>query len=221
LSFTTSDPSGSTYYLRNTTSPVSSGKDLSTTQGSGTVTAVHTTINGPIAYPGDQWTATAGGSDIEWYTPALNSFTLGGVVKVVLGRGSTLEDIGTGADSLHCELAICNADGSGASVWSVSYTHYATSETPPDILFAHYITGPDTAVGQGKRLRLRLYSDDYASTFNQTAGTDRTLRYDGTSTYASRLIFTQSITEAPTGFAPPPFGARYRPQFTGPTRRLR
>jgi hypothetical protein len=54
-------------------------------------------------------------------------------------------------------------------------------------------------VAQGQRLRLRPFSDDFRPGGNQVSGTNRTIRYDGVSTYASRLIFTQTITEFVAG----------------------
>lgn len=221
LSFTTSDPTGSVYYLRDTASDISGAKAGSTTQGSGTVTAVHTTLAGPLAFPGDQWTATAGGSDIHWFLPAFADFTLNGPVQVIIGRGSVLEEVvGVSPhDSLHCELAVCDGDGTNPVVWATSYTHYTTSDTPPDILFTHYLTGPSTAVASSKRIRFRFYSDDGSAGNNQASGTNRTIRYDGTSTYATRLVFTETITEAVATLSPPPFGARYRPRFYASRRR--
>ena len=188
LSFTTADPSGSLYYLRDTASDVSGAKALSTVQGSGTVEATHTTTAGPHTFPGVQW---GGGSPYEWFTPTLNAFTLSDTVMVTLTNNSApLESTTTPFDSLICEIAICDADGSNATVWARSYTStVATADKP------HYCTGPSTAVAQGKRLRLRIFSDDMRPHGNQAAGTDRTIRYDGTSTYASSVTFTQTITE--------------------------
>jgi hypothetical protein len=197
LTFITSDPAGSTHYLRDTASDVSGLKVLSLTQGSGTSEAVHTTIAGPITFPGDQWTATAGGADIGWITPSLDAFTLSGGVKAVLTNNNTaLEDpLASPFDAITIELAICDSDGSNATVWARSYT--STVDVTGDKVY--YLTGPSTSVAQGKRLRLIVYSDDFRPKGNQVAGTDRTIRYDGTSTYASRLIFTQTITEETAG----------------------
>ena len=192
LTFITSDPTGTVYYLRDTASDVSGAKALSTTQGSGTAEAVHTTIAGPITYPGDQWTATAGGADIEWFGPTVNAFTLSGAVLVeVTNNATALETSGSPFDSLTCELAWCDSDGSNPVVWARSYTSGESTASPKK----HYLTGPSTSIAQGKRPRLRFYSDDMRPSGNQASGTDRTIRYDGTSTYASRLIFTQTITE--------------------------
>jgi hypothetical protein len=195
--FITADPSGSTYYLRDTASDISGGKVLSTVQGSGTVEAVHTTLTGPLTFPGDQWTLTAGGSDAEWFTPALDAFTLQDVVLAeVRNRGTLLadrlENSASPFDTLVLELAVVDADGTNPVVWARSYTSTTDTADPKK----HYLTGPALAVGQGKRLRFRPFSDDFRPSGDQVSGTDRTIRYDGTSTYATRLIFTQTITEA-------------------------
>jgi hypothetical protein len=197
LTFITSDPAGTTFYLRDTASDVSSLKVLSLTQGAGTSEAVHTTIGGPIAFPGDQWTATAGGSDIGWITAGLNAFTLTGGVKIVLTNNDTaLESpLASPFDAITLELAICDADGTNPVVWARSYT----SNVDVTGGKVYYFTGPPTSVAQGKRLRFIPYSDDFRPKGDQVAGTNRTIRYDGTSTYASALTFTQTITEAATG----------------------
>jgi hypothetical protein len=199
LTFITSDPAGSTYYLRDTASDISGAKALSTTQGSGTAEAVHQTIAGAITFPGDQWTATAGGSDIEWFTPTLNAFTLGGLVKVILNNNAAVLEAGaaTPFDALTIEIARVDSDGSNASVWTRSYTG---SDGAGGL--DRYLSGPDLSIAQGQRLRFRVYSDDCWSD-TQLSGTNRTIRYDGTSTYASRLIFTQTITEGVATKSPP------------------
>lgn len=201
--FLTTNPSTTTYYLRNTASDLGGiEKALSTTQGSGTQTVVHTTLAGPTAFPGDLWTLTAGGSDVSWTTPTLNAFTLGGAVLVHIGKesGHVLEHLSvTPFDCFTVELAVVNSDGSNASVWARSYTSQSESAAAT---LSVYLTGPDKSVAQGQRLRLRIYSDDYLPGASGTAsGTDKTIRYDGTSTYASRIIFSQTITEG-AGFTP-------------------
>jgi hypothetical protein len=196
VTFLSSDPAGTTYYLRATTSDISTGKVLSTTQGSGTVDATHTTIAGPLTFPGDQWTATAGGSDIEWFTPALDAFTLGGIVQAIFDNaGTALENSSSPTDCLTLEVAVVDADGTNPVIWARSYTSHITTTGARSF----YLSGADLSVGQGKRLRFRPFSDDMRPTGNQVSGTNRVIRYDGTSTYAARLIFTQTITEAAAG----------------------
>jgi len=210
VSFLTADPSGTTYWLRDTASDINPGaadeRALSTTQGAATATAVHTTVVGPLAFPGDQWTATAGGTDIEWYTPGLNAFTLGGVVLCALGQNAVeLELATTPFDALTLEIAVVDADGTNPVIWARSYTSYSGTA---DV--NRYLSGPDVSVAQGKRTRFRMWQDDFRPGGNAVAGTDRTIRYGGTATYASKLVFTQTITE---GTAEP---ALYDPSVRNP-----
>lgn len=198
LTFLTTDPTGTTYYLRDTASDVASSKVLSTVQGSGTVDATHTTTAGAIAFPGHQWTATAGGSAIQWFTPTLNAFTLSGAVLASVTNNATVLELATTPfDSLIVELAVCDAAGANPVVWSRSYTSSLDAASPK----THYLTGPSTSVTQGQRLRLRFFSDDMRPSGNVVAGTNRVIRYDGTSTYASALTFTQTITDTSSNTA--------------------
>jgi hypothetical protein len=201
--FLTTMPSGTSLWLRDTASDVSGEKQLSLTQGSGTVTAVHTTVAGPTTFPGDQWTATAGGSDISWMSNGLSAFTLTGVVQCVLGAADQSIEVldSSPFDTVVIELARVDSDGTNPTIWARSYTSKNDSSTPTTR--DRFLTGPDLAISQGQRLRLRIYQDDSYPFGPAASGTDRTIRYDGTSTYASRLIFTQTITEGVATPAPP------------------
>jgi hypothetical protein len=200
VTFITAEPSGTAYWLRDTAAPISPGsateKMLSQTQGSGTAEAVYTSVTGPVTFPGQQWTASAGGTAVEWYTPELDAFTLGGVVMAEFTNNaqfveSTQSDLRT---ALTLEIAVVDADGTNPVIWARGYTSTKGVTNPKK----WYVSGADLAVGQGKRLRFRVYADDALPSGNQVAGLNRTIRYDGTSTYASRLVFTQTITEAST-----------------------
>jgi len=106
---------------------------------------------------------------------------------------------------LRAEIAVCAADGSGATVWGAT-THQspfpsnsttegeiATSETA----YVVRVAGDDTAVTNGQRLRLRVYIDDITNSPMVTAFT-ATLFYDGTSGGASGdsfIILPQTVTE--------------------------
>ena len=202
LSFISTDPTGTAYYLRDTASDLagSGQKALNTAQGSGTVTAVYATANGPLTHPGNQLTATGGGIALEWFTPPLNSFTLGSAVKCEIGAASILCSVASGGGGLYfsvLEIAICDTNGTGAVVWARSYMSIADTLAVPGVL-PIYVLGQDTVVAAGKRLRFRIYFDDNllgTVASNQTSGTNVTLRYDGTSTYGTKLTFTQTFTE--------------------------
>ena len=195
-----SAPTGTTYFLRSTASDIAGKKALSTTQGAGASTAVHTTQTGPRTYPGDQWTDTAGGSAIEWLTPQLSAFTLGGVAKCNIPfAGQPGDDFTTPFDGFLCEIAIVDSDGvSNPVIWARSYSPNDYSLGWPQILPV-YISGPNTSVGQGKRLRFRMYHEDFTASNNSVSGTNRTFNYDGTGTSAASIQFVQSITEATLG----------------------
>lgn len=204
VTFTTSEPGGTTYYMRDTASDLGGiVNELSQTEGATNSTAIHTTINGPLTFPGDQWTETAGGSDIEWTTPPLDAFTLGGVVRCRFDRfaGGAIEKFATIPFAcITCELAIVDGDGTNPVVWARSFT---CDDAIAGTTWSQFITGPDISVGQGKRLRLRIFADDFpltigASGGTMASGTNRTLRYGGAaaSGYEAYLKFEQTITEA-------------------------
>jgi hypothetical protein len=197
VTFITADPTGTAYWLRDTASALGGiVNDLSQTQGAATAEAVHTTVAGPTTYLAEPWTETAGGSDIEWTTPGLDAFTLGGVVFVELGKpGSASHEAGPGVgvnDVALLEIAVVDSDGSNPVPWARSY--FSSTSTGGSVS-RYYLSGPDVSVAQGKRLRFRVYQDDDEGQ-NASSGTNRTIRYGGVTTYASRIVFTQTITEA-------------------------
>jgi hypothetical protein len=194
LTFLTTAPSGTSYFLRNTASDVTVGsavkKALSTTQGAGTSSAIRSSATGPIAFPGNQWTDSAGGTVIEWFTPQLNAFSLSGVVSVVYGFAAALESLTTAA--FVPEIAICDSDGNLQDVWATGYMFYNVGGGAN--IFTKYMSGPSMAVDQGGRIRVRFYCADPFPVI-QASGTNFELRYDGTTTYASKIQFSQTITE--------------------------
>ena len=84
LTFDTRDTAGSTYYLTDTASTSTlvapSRRSRHRRAGGGAVNAVTNTAAGPTA--GIQITDSAGGTAIEWYTPALEAATLGGRAQI-------------------------------------------------------------------------------------------------------------------------------------------
>lgn len=201
LTFLTTAPTGTRYYLRATDSGKGVGFQailmLSTTQGSGTEEYQHTTATGPHTFPGvwfnDQG---AGVGAVEWITPQLNAFTLEGLVECQMGvpASSGFEASTTPFDSLTIEIAIVDDDLQNPVIWARGYCAQNALTTG-----IRYLSGPSTSVAQGKRLRLRFYSDDWlghSGSDTQVSGTTHTLRLDGTSTYDSHVRFTQTITEA-------------------------
>src|SRR4029077_4725445 len=165
LTFLTSVPAGSTYYLTDTAATINPGgaveKVAAKTRGGGSVNAVTNTAAGPTA--GIQITASAGGTALEWYTPPLEAVTIGGMATLNV-RAS--ESNASANSSLSCEIAIVATDGSGASAWAKGYLKAdpANGErgeiSTPDPLASSFLAGPDTAVSAGQRLRFRLFVDD-------------------------------------------------------------
>lgn len=200
LTFNGNAPTGTVLYLRDTAASITPGaalaKRLITTQGSGTATSVRTTTNGPMAFPGSQWTSTAGGSTIEWYSNPLNAVTLDDQIQVDLGSdGTALESVSSPFDALTVEIAVVDTDGSNPQIWGRSYT--STIGVHSGGVISHCVLGGSLSLTQGQRIRLRVYSNDMRPQGNQVAGTNRTFRYDGTGSYAAAMYLTQTVTDAP------------------------
>ncbi len=182
-----------------------------TSRGSGSTNSVTNTAAGWTA--GIQITDTAGGTALEWYSKQLNAFTLGGLASCNI-RG--LESSASANASLACEIAICNSDGSGATVWGVgrivpigspARSELGTSDAANTV----YVAGDDVSVTNGQRLRIRLYIDDTNDIVLATGFTS-TISYAGTSAAAagdSYIILPQSITEfSPASDTPSLFDRR-------------
>lgn len=210
FSFQSADPAGSTLYLTDTTGPAVGAnieKEMWTSRGSGVDSIVTNTVTGwtaPI-----QWTNSGGGTAVEWYSKQLTAFTLSDVVKVNLrAAASSLAAVA----GIRAELAVCNGDGSGATVWGGSTIHDVdalsdgnagagtdtkfASLTASEAAVRGYITGANTSVTSGQRLRLRVFVDDSSAAL--VTGHTCTLWYDGTSGGASGdsfIVLGQSVTE--------------------------
>ena len=153
----------STYYLTDTAESINPGsaieKKALTTRGSGVTTAVTNTAAGPTA--GIQITASAGGTAIEWYTPPLEAFTLGGKAKV--GTWAVESNAAANA-SLRADIAICNEDGSSPVIWGTAAIEASTASGEISSVSGFeviaWVSGDDTAVAEGKRLRFRILVED-------------------------------------------------------------
>lgn len=173
-----------------------SQKVASQTRGSGSVNAVTNTAAGPTA--GIRITASAGGTVIEWYTPPLDAVTFGGVAKFNV---RALESNVAANASLKAEIAITNGDGSGAVVWGTG--NRLGSETTSEIGttdFSHtiWVSGDDTALADGQRLRFRIYVEDDCVAPLAT-GFTVTVSYSGATAAVAGdtyVILPQTVTEA-------------------------
>jgi hypothetical protein len=214
ITFISSAPAGTTLHLTDVAGPAvgaNNEKEMWTSFGDGVNTAVVNAVAGwtaPI-----QWTDTAGGTAIEWYSKGLTGFTLSGPVLVNVWAHHG----GSGA-GLRAELAVCNNDGSGATTWAGtciidsdaigsqgSGTSAEGALTASTAQVRGYLLAPDVAVTNGQRLRLRMFIDDAADQA-MAASSTVTLRYDHTTTGSGDSFITlgQSVTEYAPAAAPPP-----------------
>ena len=202
------DPTGSTYYLTDTAETINPGaateKKALKTRGSGSVNAITNTAAGPVAPI--QVTATGGGTAIEWYTPPLNAFTLGGKAKFNM-RG--LESNAAANASLCAQIAVVNGDGTGAVVWAkanIESDNTTGGELgTADAVEIAWVAGDDLAVAAGQRLRFRIYIEDVAIG-PLVAGHTVTISYNGASAGAAGdayVILPVTVTEAATGAVTP------------------
>jgi len=187
ITFTALDSAtGSTLYLTDTAGPVvgaATEREMWRSRGAGVQTDVVNTASGfmsPI-----QWTDTAGGAVVEWYSKPLAAFTLAGLVYVNL---RVVESDLAANVGIRGELAVCDGDGVNAVIWAAGNFYQHASPGASELAQAegnHYfeLAGVDTAVTQGQRLRLRVYLDD--TSVPAVTGYTATLYYAGTSSGAS------------------------------------
>ena len=207
--FITTAPAGSTLYLTDTAGPAVGSdieKEMWTSRGNGVNSFVRATAAGwtsPL-----RWTDSSGGTAVEWYSRQLTAFTLSGLVLCNLRtkEDSDLDSHG----NIRAELAVCNGDGSGATVWAA--TNFGTSNTEMGITEAAkslYLCADDVAVTDGQRLRLRVYLDDRAD-IAMLSGNTYTLFYDGTSANATGDSWVQ-LTQTVTEYSPTPTSMIFAP----------
>lgn len=199
LTFETSDPTGTQYWLRATNSSVNPNsivaRELLTTQGTAETQANYTTVAGFHAYPGNQWTSTAGGTAIEWYSPGQSAGTFGGSAKLTMTTfGSNWENLDLPYARAIWELAVCNSDGTNPVVWSQSYVYGAVSSVK-------YILGPTTSISSGQIFRLRLYADDIEiNNTAQVSGTVISMGYGGDAAgYTTNIIMPEIVPDGGGG----------------------
>ena len=199
FSVTTADPTGTQMFLTDTAGPdvgANLEKEMWTSRGSGSTEATMTSTAGPVSPT--QW--TSGGTAIEWFSRRLNAFTLAGVVLVQL-RGYCTTTVRA---TFYAELHVINNDGTGATVYGVSFaacnasanSFEFTNSDAAAAVWQMLILGPSISVTDGQRLRLRVFYDDA----NAQVVTGQTLRfsYNGTSADNpgdSWITLTESVTE--------------------------
>jgi hypothetical protein len=181
-------------------------KKTLTTRGSGSTNSVTNATSGPVTPI--QVTATSGGTAIEWYTPPLNAFSLGGKAKFNI-RG--LEAAATLNASLKAEIAITAGDGSGATVWGIANVEAITTYglvgelNISDTAYFAWVSGDDTSISAGQRLRFRIFVDDCGSGALASGG-NVTVTYNGATASAAGdtyVILPAAVTEQVPAFAQP------------------
>jgi hypothetical protein len=187
-------PAGTTLYLTDTASAVATAsvdRVASTSRGAGVQTDVRNTAAGPTAPL--QMTDTAGGTVVDWFSDVLPAQTLGGIAKCNIRM---LESSAAANVSVRVEVAVVAGDGTSPVVWGA-----ATASTEPGTTESAqvlYVSGPDTSITAGQRLRIRIYADDCITQASGVMGTGLTctLFYAGTSAGASGdtwIQFSQNI----------------------------
>lgn len=218
--FLTTTPTGSQLFLTDVAGPAVGAnieKEMWTSRGDGVNTAVRNTVAGWTAPA--QWTNTAGGTNIEWYSKQLQAFTLSGLVHCRMRVAYSNSAANAG---FRVELAVVNNDGSGETIWAAACFNdlgageLSLTESPYTVPLA----GDDLAVSDGQRLRFRIFVDDPSTMPMVASGYNCTLWYDGTTADASGdswVRLTETVSEY-TPAAPGPIFKR-RPGDRFMTRR--
>lgn len=209
-----SAPAGSTLYLTDTASAVSTAsvdREAWTSRGAGVQTDVTNTAAGwtaPI-----QVTDTAGGTVADWFTRPLQAFTLTGMAQANI---RALESNTAANASLRCEIARVEGDGTSPSVWAswcISPSGNDQGElTTSEVARTAWVSGDALAISDGQRLRIRLYIED-TSGAAMASGQTVTTYYAGTSGGASGdtyVTLPQTVTEFTAGGATGPAFRRQR-----------
>lgn len=208
FSFMTASPAGSILYLTNVNGPAVGAaieKEMRTARGDGVDSVIVNTATGwtaPI-----QWTDSAGGTVVEWYSKQLSAFTLAERVSLNI---RALESSAAATAGLRMELATTDNDGSNVVIWAAAnFNSDATVDrgelTNSEAAYVWHLGADDLAVSDGQRLRLRAYIDDTGNT-PMVTGHTATLFYDGTSGGASGdsfITLTQTVSEFADATFPP------------------
>jgi hypothetical protein len=140
------------------------------------------------------WTASAGGNYVEWFSPQLQAFTLGGAVLV---RFHGYESNLAANVTPRAELAVCASDGTSPTVWGVGSTSFELG-TGTTTYTEFLIAGDNVSVTDGQRLRLRFYADNLNDD-NMVSGYTATLGYAQTTSPDTFLTLPVALAEYSSG----------------------
>lgn len=110
-----------------------------------------------------QWTDTAGGTTIEWYTNQLQATTLSGIV---VGNIRALESNAAANATVRLEIAVTNSTGGNVQLFGSACPN--TELTTSEAVYTVYVSGPDTTITAGDRIRIRVYIDDFEAAMGNT-----------------------------------------------------
>jgi hypothetical protein len=163
-------------------------------------TIVVNTVAGPTAPI--QWTDSAGGTAVTWWTPQLQAVTLAGMVKVNVRMATSADRAAVAL----CEIAVTNSDGSSPTVYGVGHGGYGYVTTT-EAAYVFYVAGADISITQGQRLRIRLKIDDPDDTVSNTgmaASQTATLYFNGAAGATGDTYLHFPVTlQALAPYAPP------------------
>jgi len=194
-------------------------KEMWTDRGPISATAQVNTVLGWT--PAIQWTSTPGANPLEWYSKTLNAFTLDGLV----GLNLRIFQSTSGTASCRAELAICNADGSGAVIWGAgsivntpapggNWVNQQNGRLPTaETAIKGWLAGATTAVATGKRLRLRVFIDD-EDISPLSSGRTASLVYNGPVANTTGDTWIQ-LPQVVTEYVPAVTVSKYRFYFDG------
>jgi hypothetical protein len=195
-----SEPAGTQVFLTDTSSAVSTAsvdREAWTSRGAGVQTDVVNTVNGYTAPI--QFTDTAGGTVVDWFTRPLAAFTLGGAARCNLRM---VESNAAASAAASIEIARVAGDGTSPTVWAIN--NHNEEIATGELAWSFLASGADLAISDGQRIRIRVRIDDVGSDSAAALVTGHTvtLYYAGTSGGASGdtyVTFTQTLTEASSG----------------------
>ena len=166
-----------TVYLGDAVSSINPGADderrLNRPRGAAVASYAKSTMAGKVTPPtaATQFTRTAGGTAIVWYSDPLDAVTISGNVTFNFWAMESAVQANTG---LQVELLRASASGAIQSVITAVAADPPTGELSTSLARENWTAVPvPTALANGDRLALRLYIDD--GTALTTMGTGRTV----------------------------------------------